>query len=1748
MKLKLVSIFALVSCIEMVHGQVLRDPLQGYTPPQMTQGSPEGSFPLSGFDTIAPANRNLNFVLNLHTVKGRGAVSVPVNLSLGVLWNIRSNVSCIQTNQQNGCIQYKSSFFPTASWWNEGSSQFLRYQPAWVRLRQNGDQPALVGNSPNPAPQYYAQRTNSQITAVLPDRTEMNFRDVLTNGKYDLTYDNPFANGIPSGYNRGAAYTSVDGQGASFYSDYSIPDRTLLPYGGANEVSGWMYLRDGTRLRIDSSRASLMADRNGNAISFGYDSNGRVTSMTDPNGNTTLISYNPATANGDGCTGSTDVISYPGIGGTVHQIVVRFRPLTATADSANGLPTMYRADYASAAPSGGYTYANLLVDSNGTAYVPSGISYPDDWVPASSVFSPCLVSDVTIPNGKRYLFQYSGHGLLARVVLPSGGAYEYDPEIQTETSYENGRAAFVYLKQKVKSKRIYTSSDSSSLESKIDFIDTGSTTTDVKHTMASTGEVLSWTRHTFMARTNGPTLTADFPSWIESRETRVDELDSSGTIVRSTVKEWQQRPIDNTTTFENIAETFGGDSVDSARPHDPRQTSETIIWQDGNIYQKKSYEYDRYNNVTQLRETDFGTGVAGPVLRRTKTDYLYANSRLQSNPVDVKHWRSLPISRQVYDADSAGNLLSSVDFYYDGATESSPTQTIPPTTYSTVTGRHVGTSAPSYTVAGNLTRARTATGSNYLVVSATYDINGNMTSFTDARNATTSYSLDDLNGSCNVGGGNTKAFVTTISRPQLPGLPVLNDSFCWDYYASVVKSQKDMNSQTTTFDYESVSTGLDRLIQRSDPDGGMVQFGYCDTPGANCNVLTGTFNGLGVATRKRLDASRWVLSWAEIDGLGRNTGTRVVATAALGHGDLLTVKSFDGLGRVRTQSVPYYSTESRVDVRTEYDAIGRRTVTRNLGDLSITTQVNQPMETVTKDELRSSNASAGVATRVRTNGLGWVTRVTEDDGGANLVTNYRYDGMGRLLGVCQGYDFAADGSCSNLAGRGRSFTYDLAGRLVTATNPESGTTSYEYDANGNVTKRTFADGKYAFYTYDLWNRLTRKEYSATSDDGQYGRYGLPALYCYDGFIYGGSACAILGVQNGFGRLTDVAMILNQSVFSQTRVYSYDAMGRPLDHRQMTYGQTFAFSYGYDLAGNPVSTTYPSGRTVTMTMDDMGRAQGVSWGAEAWRRATGAKYASHGALKELTLGNNLVEAWTYNGSRRQATGMTVGLSGQAAKLALGWEYCPGGGECSSNNGNILRQTTVTPSMNVADGFTYDRLSRLSTMTETGTVTLSDSYSYDQWGNRWVNVRNGIVTGTGMATQATDYTVKNRLLLAGQLESDYYDAAGNLLRIGGMRLSYDIDGRVRAAANTGYGNVEYWHDGEGRRVAMLLNGALKTIYVYDARGNLVAEYGGGTGSGMETEFTTSDALGSIRMTTGMDGAVKVRRDFAPFGEELAGGDRSAGPPVEPRMKFTGKERDWETGLDYFGARYMSAAQGRFTSPDAPFTDQRPEDPQSWNLYTYVRNNPLAHIDPTGGVCIALNNSSAFCQRATEYGQIHEQVKDKTYFFAAASAVSVAFGTGDMGYGGFLSRTFGPLSKSTQDFVGKVGQDLLQINRGIAGEIQSGKLGGSDLDARIVNREQTKVQGALDSLKKSDPAAYDKLVKESNAGLNPSENLRKAAFGTDKAYLGVLDGVRKNLGRDIDFRKQSDREAIGNALIQHIRKTGGCDVAGAKLKGCK
>jgi RHS repeat-associated protein len=78
---------------------------------------------------------------------------------------------------------------------------------------------------------------------------------------------------------------------------------------------------------------------------------------------------------------------------------------------------------------------------------------------------------------------------------------------------------------------------------------------------------------------------------------------------------------------------------------------------------------------------------------------------------------------------------------------------------------------------------------------------------------------------------------------------------------------------------------------------------------------------------------------------------------------------------------------------------------------------------------------------------------------------------------------------------------------------------------------------------------------------------------------------------------------------------------------------------------------------------------------------------------------------------------------------------------------------------------------------------------------------------------------------------------------------------------------------------------------------------------------------------------------------------------RCSFAGKERDAESGNDYFGARYYASSMGRWMSPDPSqlvFTNLT--NPQALNLYAYVMNNPLIHIDPNGWDCVYFNDSGS------------------------------------------------------------------------------------------------------------------------------------------------------------------------------------------------
>jgi RHS repeat-associated protein len=110
-----------------------------------------------------------------------------------------------------------------------------------------------------------------------------------------------------------------------------------------------------------------------------------------------------------------------------------------------------------------------------------------------------------------------------------------------------------------------------------------------------------------------------------------------------------------------------------------------------------------------------------------------------------------------------------------------------------------------------------------------------------------------------------------------------------------------------------------------------------------------------------------------------------------------------------------------------------------------------------------------------------------------------------------------------------------------------------------------------------------------------------------------------------------------------------------------------------------------------------------------------------------------------------------------------------------------------------------------------------------------------------------------------------------------------------------------------------------------------------------FMHQDHLGSTRVMTSLAGTVSDSMDYLPYGEQISGGSTST-------HKFTGKERDAETGLDNFDARCYSSNLGRFVSADwsaipvaVPYA--RLDNPQTLNLYSYVLNNPVALVDDNG-----------------------------------------------------------------------------------------------------------------------------------------------------------------------------------------------------------
>ncbi len=323
------------------------------------------------------------------------------------------------------------------------------------------------------------------------------------------------------------------------------------------------------------------------------------------------------------------------------------------------------------------------------------------------------------------------------------------------------------------------------------------------------------------------------------------------------------------------------------------------------------------------------------------------------------------------------------------------------------------------------------------------------------------------------------------------------------------------------------------------------------------------------------------------------------------------------------------------------------------------------------------------------------------------------------------------------------------------------------------------------------------------------------------------------------------------------------------------------------------------------------------------------------------------------------------------------------------------------------FTYDALNRLISGTPaTGNQSnggLNLCWSYDNFGNRTAQSAQPTACPTppSVPTPTAVYNANNQLTGGNYT----YDAAGNVTadNVSVHKYLYDGEGRICAVASYPYGTnggmavmTGYIYDADGTRVSKgsltyfscdmnptdsTFNGFTPTNdYILGPLGQQVTEMGvGGTSDGSTTSnlvwqhtniwaggtllgtydgaagtasadttyglhFYFNDPLGTRRVQTDYAGVVEQTCQSLPYGD----GETCAPTPTE--NLFTGKERDSESGNDYFGARYYASSMGRFMSPDPSqlyYAD--PTNPQSLNLYSYAYNNPLINIDPSGMECV-------------------------------------------------------------------------------------------------------------------------------------------------------------------------------------------------------
>ena len=985
------------------------------------------------------------------------------------------------------------------------------------------------------------------------------------------------------------------------------------------------------------------------------------------------------------------------------------------------------------------------------------------------------------------------------------------------------------------------------------------------------------------------------------------------------------------------------------------------------------YTYDKNGNVTETREYDWVayssvqhattgpplvTGIpSGATLKRIITNVYYNPASTPANG----YWSlGSPARRNAIKSTTvktaAGTPVSHSEFFYDN-----------PATTGNVTQVKVWDSSKG-------TYSNPLSGSNSISTTTTFDTFGNPLIATDANGVQSKITYGAVSTFSGLYPTQTEsAFGTTVERTSTAQ---------YDFYTGAITQSTDVDNNVSS------ATEYDALARPT-----------------KVIAAVGTPNEIWTETEYG-DVSRRVITRSDLE--------------VKGDGKIVSIQHFDQLGRVRlvrslenaTTQDPYNESHG-IKVQTRYETTnpysysvssnpyrastsggagseetmgwtrskawntGRKSETESFSGASLPAPWGSN-STSTGRVISESDADASTVTdqagkkrRSLTNALGQLTRVDEPDSSGNLGsltspvqgTSYSYDTLNNLKTVSQGVQT-------------RTFSYTSLSRLLSAVNPESGTIIYTYDSNGNLLTKKDARNVTTTFAYDQLNRAKTRSYSD----------GTPAVtYTYD------------NLTNAKGLLTKVS-----SSVSTTEFTSFDVLGKVLTHKQTTDGNVYNTSYLYNLSGALIEETYPSGRKVKNTLDSIGRlskAETKTATGAFETRADNFSYLAHGAASSIKLGNNNWESTEFN-TRLQPTRIALGTSQNSTNL-LKLDYSYG---TTGNNGNVLSQTITTPTAGTATGFTavqtytYDSLNRIKDAKELigASQAWKQTFNYDRYGNRNFDVANTTTISSCPVNQCNPtVNTSNNRFNSGQGYS--YDSSGNVISDAeGRTFIYDGENKQKEVKNSSNQVIgTYYYDGDGKRIKKV-TASEQITFVFDADGKLVGEYSTVTPQVTAvTRYLTNDHLGSPRIITDGTGNVISRRDFMPFGEEafVGTGSRATGHGYtsngdSTKQKFTGYERDVESNLDFAQERYHDFELGRFRSPDPLNESMDQLLPQSMNRYTYVMNNPLFFIDPSGLIWVqAAGCSGEKCQPQwiddAEWGKYsdderkpYEIVKNLTY----------------------------------------------------------------------------------------------------------------------------------------------------------------------------